>query len=42
MPSYNCGRFVEETIRNVLDQTYQNREIIFWDDYEIVQNPSES
>ncbi len=32
MPSYNCGRFVEETIRSVQAQTYQNWEIIFWDD----------
>lgn len=32
MPSYNCGRFVEETIRSVLAQTYQNWEILFVDD----------
>ncbi len=32
MPSYNCGRFVEETIRSVQSQTYQNWEIIFIDD----------
>ena len=32
MPSYNCGRFVEETIRSVQAQTYQNWEIIFMDD----------
>ena len=32
MPSYNCGQFVEETIRSVQDQTYQNWEIIFMDD----------
>lgn len=32
MPSYNCARFVEETIRSVQAQTYQNWEIIFWDD----------
>ena len=32
MPSYNCGRFVEETIRSVQSQTYQNWEIIFVDD----------
>lgn len=32
MPSYNCGRFVEETIRSVQAQTYQNWEIIFVDD----------
>ncbi len=32
MPSYNCGRFVEETIRSVQAQTYENWEIIFVDD----------
>lgn len=32
MPSYNCGQFVEETIRSVQVQTYQNWEIIFMDD----------
>ena len=32
MPSYNCGRFVEETIRSVQAQTYQNWEIILVDD----------
>jgi len=32
MPSYNCGRFVEETMRSVQAQTYQNWEIIFVDD----------
>lgn len=32
MPSYNCGHFVEETIRSVQDQTYKNWEIIFVDD----------
>ncbi len=32
MPSYNCGTFVEETIRSVQAQTYQNWEIIFMDD----------
>ena len=32
MPSFNCGRFVEETIRSVQAQTYQNWEIIFMDD----------
>ena len=35
MPSYNCGRFVEETIRSVQAQTYQNWEIIFVDDCSI-------
>ena len=32
MPSYNCGKYVEETIRSVRAQTYQNWEIIFMDD----------
>ena len=32
MPSYNCGMYVEETIRSVQAQTYQNWEIIFMDD----------
>ena len=32
MPSYNCGEYVEETIRSVQAQTCQNWEIIFIDD----------
>lgn len=32
MPSFNCGQFVEKTIRSVQAQTYQNWEIIFMDD----------
>lgn len=32
MPSYNCGRYVEDTIRSVQRQTYTNWEIIFVDD----------
>lgn len=32
MPSYNCGRYVEETIQSVQAQTYHNWEIIFIDD----------
>ncbi len=32
MPSYNCGDFVEETIRSVQAQTYSNWEILFIDD----------
>lgn len=32
MPSYNCGEFVEETIRSAQAQTYKNWEIIFMDD----------
>lgn len=35
MPSYNCARYVEETIRSVQAQTFQNWEIIFWDDCSI-------
>jgi len=32
MPSYNCGEYVEETIRSVQAQTFHNWEIIFFDD----------
>lgn len=32
MPSYNCGKFVKETIRSVQAQTYLNWEIVFVDD----------
>ena len=32
MPSFNCGEYVEETIRSVQAQTYKNWEIIFMDD----------
>lgn len=32
MPSYNCGKYVEDTIRSVQAQSYQNWEIIFVDD----------
>ena len=31
-PSWNCGRFVEETIKSIQAQTYQNWEILFQDD----------
>lgn len=31
-PSWNCGRFVEETIRSIQAQTYQNWELLFQDD----------
>lgn len=32
MPSYNCGRFVRETIESVLAQTYTHWELLFVDD----------
>ncbi len=32
MPSFNCGKYVVETIRSIQAQTYQNWEIIFVDD----------
>lgn len=32
MPSYNCGKYIEETIRSVQAQTYRNWEILFVDD----------
>ena len=32
MPSYNCGEFVEKSIRSVQAQTYSNWELIFMDD----------
>lgn len=31
-PSYNCGRFIEETINSVINQTYQDWELLFQDD----------
>ena len=33
MPSYKCGRFISESIKSVLAQTYQNWELIIVDDY---------
>ena len=32
-PSWNCGRFVEETIQSILAQTYTNWELLFEDDF---------
>ena len=32
MPSYNTGRFIEETVRSVLSQTYTDWELIIVDD----------
>lgn len=32
MPSYNTARFIKESIQSVLDQTYQNWELIIVDD----------
>lgn len=32
MPSFKCGRFIEESIRSVQAQTYQNWELIIVDD----------
>ena len=31
-PTYNCAKFIEETIRSVQAQTYQNWEMIISDD----------
>ena len=32
MPNYNCEKFVEETIKSVINQTYSNWELLFVDD----------
>ena len=31
-PTYNCGKFIERTIKSVLAQTYRNWEMIIVDD----------
>ncbi|HDR4562317.1 glycosyltransferase family 2 protein [Bacillus cereus] len=31
-PTYNCGKFIEDTIKSVVKQTYQNWEMIIVDD----------
>ena len=32
MPTYNCGKFIGETIKTVENQTYKNWELIIVDD----------
>ena len=32
MPTYNCGKFIKETIKSVANQTYKNWELIIVDD----------
>lgn len=32
MPSYNCGKFIGETIESILAQTYENWELVIVDD----------
>ena len=31
-PSWNCGKYLEETIKSIQGQTYTNWEILFQDD----------
>lgn len=33
MPTYNCGEYIEETIKSIQAQTYANWELIIVDDY---------
>ena len=32
MPSYNCGRYISESVQSVLKQTYSKWELIIVDD----------
>lgn len=32
MPTYNCGKFIAQTIKTVIDQTYSNWELLIVDD----------
>jgi len=32
MPTYNCGKYIEESIQSVINQTYKNWELIIVDD----------
>ena len=32
MPTYNCAKFINETIKSVLNQTYENWELVIVDD----------
>ena len=32
MPTYKCGKFIEESIKSIQAQTYQNWELIIVDD----------
>ena len=33
MPTYNCGKYIDETINSVINQTYTNWELLISDDY---------
>ena len=32
MPTYNCGKFIGETIESIISQTYKNWELLITDD----------
>ena len=32
MPTYNCAKFIKETIQSVINQTYENWELVIVDD----------